>query len=131
MPAGDLGGDLALVGGLVREHRLADDVADGEDVPYVGALLLVHRDEPALVDLHARGLGADHFPVGLVPDRDQNLVEHCRLGGLAALEVDRQPVLSGLDVGDLGLHPDVVVALGQPPGKRPDEVRVRAGNERF
>ena len=45
----DLGGDLALVGRLVREHRLADDVADGEDVRHVGALLLVHRDEAALV----------------------------------------------------------------------------------
>jgi hypothetical protein len=42
-----------------------DDVADGEDVPHVGALLLVHRDEPALIDLHARGLGTDHLPVGL------------------------------------------------------------------
>ena len=97
--------------------------------PHVGALLLVHRDEPALVDLHARGLGADHLPVGLAPDRDQDLVEHRRLGGLAALEVNGQPILSGLHVGDLGLHPDVLVALGQPPGKRFDQVRVRAGDE--
>ena len=41
---GVLRGDLALVGGLMREHRLADDVADGEDVRHVGALLLVDRD---------------------------------------------------------------------------------------
>ena len=34
-----LGGDLALVRGLVREHRLADDVADREDVRDVRAQL--------------------------------------------------------------------------------------------
>ena len=39
--ARDFGRDLALVRRLVREHRLADDVADREDVGDVGAHLLV------------------------------------------------------------------------------------------
>ena len=53
--AGDhLGGDHALVRRLVREHRLADDVADREDVRDVGALLLVDRDEAALADRRRR-----------------------------------------------------------------------------
>ena len=88
----DLGGDLALVHRLVRQHRLADDVADGEDVRHVGALLLVDRDEAALVDEHAGVLGADQLAVGPPPDRDQDLVEGVGRGGAAALEAHAQPV---------------------------------------
>ena len=45
--------DLAFVGRLVGKHRLARDVADGEDVLDVGALPAVGGDEAALVDVHA------------------------------------------------------------------------------
>ena len=31
------GGDVRLVHSLVRQHRLADDIADGKDVGHVGA----------------------------------------------------------------------------------------------
>ena len=72
---------------LVGEHRLADDVADGEDVRHVGAHLLVHRDEAALVHLHAGILRADQAPVRLAPDGDQHAVEHVAGRGLAALEM--------------------------------------------
>ena len=41
------------------QHRLADDVADGEDVGDVRAQLLVDRDEAALVDLDPGGVGAE------------------------------------------------------------------------
>ena len=50
VPGDDFGGHLGLVRGLVGQHRLADDVADGEDMRHVGAHLLVHRDEAALAD---------------------------------------------------------------------------------
>ena len=54
---------LALVGGLVGQHRLARDVADGEDVTDVGALLAVGGDEAAFVDVHAGVPGADPVAV--------------------------------------------------------------------
>ena len=41
LAGGHLGGDVAFVHRLVREHRLADDVADREDVRHVGAHLAV------------------------------------------------------------------------------------------
>ena len=56
---GDFRRHLGLVHGLVRQHGLADDVADGEDVRHVGAHLLVDGNEAALVDRDARGLGID------------------------------------------------------------------------
>ena len=90
--AGDFRRDLALVRRLVGEHRLADDVADGEDVRHVGAHLLVDRDEAALVDRDARRLGADRRAVGPAPDRDQHRVEHFGLRAALALEGDMQPV---------------------------------------
>ena len=39
--ARDFRRDLGLVRGLMRQHRLADDVADGEDVRHIGAHLAV------------------------------------------------------------------------------------------
>ena len=59
VPARDFRRHLAFVRGLVRQHRLADDVADGEYVGDVGAHLFVDGDETALVDRDARRLGAD------------------------------------------------------------------------
>jgi hypothetical protein len=65
VPAGrHLDRDLALVHRLVRQHRLADDVAEREDVGHVGAHLLVGRDEAALVHQDTRVLGADQPAVG-------------------------------------------------------------------
>ena len=51
-----LDGHARLVRRLVREHRLADDVADGEDRRLVRAPLLVDHDEAALIDLNLRAL---------------------------------------------------------------------------
>jgi hypothetical protein len=42
------GRHMRLVHGLVRQHGLADDVADGENVRHVGAHLDVNVDEATL-----------------------------------------------------------------------------------
>ena len=76
---------LAFVHRLVRQHGLADDVADGEDVRHVGALLLVHRDEALLVDLDAGVLGTDQLAVGATAHRHQHAVEELRCRGIVAL----------------------------------------------
>ena len=55
----DLGRHLGLVRGLVGEHRLADHVADREDVAARSCASGDRRDEAALVDRDARRLGAD------------------------------------------------------------------------
>ena len=49
VPGDHFRGGLAFVRRLVREHRLATDVADRVDVRHVGAQLLVDRDVAALV----------------------------------------------------------------------------------
>ena len=51
--ADHLGGNLALVGRLVGQHRARHHVANGEDVRHRGALLPVHRQEAALGHLDA------------------------------------------------------------------------------
>ena len=50
MPGDDFSRHLAFVGRLVRQHGIADDVADGVDVRDVGALPVVHRDEAGFGD---------------------------------------------------------------------------------
>ena len=59
-PGGDFGGDLTFMHSLVREHGLADHVADGENVNLVGAHLSVDRDKPTLVDDNTGILRTDY-----------------------------------------------------------------------
>ena len=82
---------MALVDRLVGQHRLADHVADGEDVGHVGAQLLVHGDEAAVVDHHPGRLRPDQLAAGLAADRHQHLVEDQRGGGVGALQETRRP----------------------------------------
>ncbi len=98
VPGTDLCRDLALVHRLVRQHRLTDHVADGEDVRLAGALLVVDGDEAAIVHRDARLFGVDQLAVRTPADRDQHLVEG--VGGrlaLVVLEGDLQPALLRLD----------------------------------
>ena len=59
--------DLALMRRLVRQHRLADDIPDGEDMRHITAQLLVDRDIAALVDSDACGSGVERAPFGTRP----------------------------------------------------------------
>ena len=102
---------MRLVHGLVREHRLADDVADREDVRHVGAHLLVDGDEAAVAHRDARLLGADLLAVRAAPDRDQHQVVELRLGRrLLALEAHLDAVRRRLGRHRLGLQHDLVEA---------------------
>jgi hypothetical protein len=83
---------MRFVRRLVGEHRLADDVADGEDVRHVGAHLDVDRNEAAVADRHAGVLGADALAVRDAADRLQHQVVELRLGRRAlAFEADEMP----------------------------------------
>ena len=53
---------------LVRQHGLADDVADGKDMRHVGAHLDIDVDEAAIRHRHARFVGGDlALPLGERP----------------------------------------------------------------
>ena len=69
---------------------MADDVADGEDVGHVGALLAVDGDESSVVHGDPRGLGADAVPVGPPADRHEHPIEGVRVRRLGALEAHRE-----------------------------------------
>ena len=130
VPGRDLGCDLAFMDCLVRQHRLAHHVADGEDMGNIGTLLAVHGDESAVVHGHARGAGVQHLAVGPTPDRHKDLVE--AIGGGAALVVlegDGQPVLVGRDRRDLGLEQDLLVSGLDPLMQGLDDVLVGAGDD--
>ena len=45
MAGRDFGGDVRFMDSLVGQHRLTDEVADGEDVRHVGAHLGIDIDE--------------------------------------------------------------------------------------
>ena len=79
VPAGDqVGGHHAFVLGLVRQHRAAHAVADGEDIGRARAAMLVHHDEAARVDLDARAFAEQILRVGAAPHRHHQAVEAWR-----------------------------------------------------
>ena len=57
-------GHMRFVYSLVRQHGLAHDVADGEDVRHVGAHLDIDVDEAAISNRNASFVGGDFFAVG-------------------------------------------------------------------
>ena len=96
---------------LVRQHRLADDVADRENRRLVRAALFVDHDEAALIDLDVRLLETGNLRVRPAPDRDQHPVEQLVLGFDLAFESHARAVRLGLDLHDLRLEQHVLHGL--------------------
>src|SRR5262249_54439274 len=119
--------ELPFVAGLVRQHGLADDVADGIDVRHVGAHLPIYRDIPALVDQHAGGFRTDALAVGPTTYGQQHTIVDLRLRCAVAFEGGLETFLRRLDLGDLGLEINALVALLDALVQRPDDVAIGAG----
>src|ERR1700754_2534103 len=103
------GGHLGFVRGLVRQHGLADEVADGEDVLDVGTHLAIDRDGAAVGDFHARLVGANLVAVRRAADGNEDAIEQLGLGNAFAFEGDFDALLGGLRLDDLGLEVDALV----------------------
>ena len=107
-----LGRDMRLVHRLVRQHRLADDVADGEDVRHVGAHLLVDLDEAAIGDRDAGLVGADLLAVRAAarPPPAPGRRPAARSGAFSPSKLTSMPAWRRLGADGLGLQHDVVEA---------------------
>lgn len=101
MAGGDLGGDLAFVDGLVGQHRLTHNIADGENAGHVGPHLRIDGDEAARVDNHPGLVRADTVAVGFSADRSQNPVELTLKWAIRPFERDHEAGLACIDPGDL------------------------------
>ena len=122
--AGILRSNFRFVRGLVREHRLADDVTDREDVRHVRAHLLVDGDEAACIDVHTRRFGVELLAIRRAPDRTQHAIEHRRFRHRLAFEGGVQTILLRIERGDLGLQMDTGVTLRESRLQRLDEIKV-------
>ena len=117
---------LRFVGRLVREHRLAGDVADGVDVRHGRAALRVDGDEAARRHLDAGGLDARDVAVGLAADRHEHLVEHLRLRLDVAFEGDVHAVGLLHHADDLRARQHLLADGLDAPPEHVDEVAVGA-----
>ena len=126
---GGLGRNLALVSSLVRQHGLADDVADRADVRHVRAHLPVDRNESAFIHQDPRGIRGDAAAVRGATDRHQDLAVELGLGRAFPLERDAQAVRSRLYGSGAGTEHDALEPRGDPPLQRADQVPVAARNQ--
>src|SRR5215218_452726 len=108
-PGGVLDGDHALVGGLVRERRAQDQVADRVDALRGGAQRAVDRDQAAVVELDAGLVEPERLDVGPAPGGDDEVV---RLALLVAVG-ERDLVVVRLHVLDQRPRVDRHVLLGE------------------
>ena len=123
------GCELALVRCLVCQHRLTCDIADRENVRHVRAHLTINRNEAALVDDDAGRFGVDALAVRAATYRDQHFVIELRFGSFLALEGDLDAVLLRFEFGHLGLHQDLLIALGNALLERTHQIAIAAGNQ--
>ena len=86
VPGDRFDGDARFVRRLVRQHRLARDVADREDRRLLGAALEVGLDEALVVDLDPGPVEAVDPRVRPAADRDQHVVVGRFLRRALALE---------------------------------------------
>ena len=123
------GRHLGFVHGLVREHGLADQIADGEDVGHVGALLTIDRNKTAGVDVHPGVFSAELFAVWHPADGQQHAVEQLGRRIAWTFEKRAQAARFGLDAGDLGFEQDLFVALVDFAAEGPHQIRIGARHE--
>ena len=112
-----LSSDVCLVYGFVREHRLANDVTDGENMRYVGAHLCIDVDEAALGHSHARFIRVNQQTIRRTTDGDQHHVVALRFGWGGGLLVgffkgDVDAVVFGFDRYGFGVDVHIVKAVG-------------------
>src|SRR3954471_5593090 len=125
----DFGRYLALVARLVRQHGLANDVSDCEDVWHIGAQLLVHRNETVIVDAHAGGLRCNRLAIRTPTDCKQHAIVQLGCGGVVAFECGFQAILLHLELRDFGLEVNSLVAFLDAFLQRPDQVAISAGDQ--
>src|SRR2546426_903363 len=119
-------GDAAFMRRLVREHRLADHVADGEDRRLVRAALLVDHDEAALIDLHLRLLEAGDLRVRAASHGDEDAIEDLDVAPRVAFKGDANAGAFRLHLRDLRVEQHALHRLRDALGEDVHEIAIGA-----
>ncbi len=126
-PAATSAATLALVRGLVREHRRPDDIADREDVR---ARWCASACRPGCKPRSSTSTPAFRRrspAVRCPPDGDQDLIETLLGRGLPAFEAHPHSIRVRVDPGDLGAEEDLLVPRLDPLFERAHDVPVAPG----
>ena len=123
----------AFVRRLVRQHRLADDVADGEDRRLRRPALLIDFDEAARVHLDAGPSSPGMLEFGRRPTATSTRSNICSSGCLSASRspssVTRMPSARLLIRTTLVLSSTASHIVCDPLGEHVDEVAVGSGQQ--
>ena len=121
---------VRLVYSFVRQHWLANNVADREDMRHVGAHLLIDGDEAAVAYDNASPLGFDCPPVGGAANCHQHhLVDLGLRRRTLTFETDPDASRCSLCRNRLGLQHDLVEPAGVFLLPHFDKIAICAGHE--
>ena len=100
---------MAFVYRLVRQHRLADHIADGINVRHIGALLFIHFDKAAIGNDHTGFFRVNQLAVGRTAGGYQHQIVTLRLFRcFFAFESHINAVFFGIYCYGFGVGHDVV-----------------------
>ena len=120
--------DAGLVRRLVREHRLAGDIADREDGRLRRPALPIGLDEPLGADLHGGRVETRDLRVRHAADRDEDTIEGAIARGLA-FEEDANGVLGFRDLRHLRVEHDFREQLLEPLLQQVHEIAIGSGKQ--
>lgn len=121
--------NVGFMDGFVGEHGLADDVADGEDVGYVGAHLGIYGYKTPVCDGNPGFVGGYLLTIGGAAYGDQDQVElFLFAGGVGDIDA---AVFGGFGFcsGNAGVEQDAVEAVGVFLFPHFDEITVGSGHK--
>ena len=113
----------------MRQHRLANQITNGEDMRHIGAHLRIHGNQPALAHLHTRLVGSQLATIGAAPHRYQYAIEQLAGGNGLTFEIATDAVFLRLGIHHFGLQMHRHALLFQALGQRFDQVGIRARHQ--
>ena len=113
---------------FVRQHGLADDITDSINVGCVGFLLLVDSNKATFINSNASFFGINKFTVRATTYSEQYAIKGVTLGYLVAFERNFETAFLCLDIRNLGIEPDVLVAFFDAFFQWANQVAIAAGN---
>ena len=132
VPRDHFDGDAAFVRRLVREHRLAHDVADRKNRRLRRAHLLVDLDEAAIAHLHARALEPRNAGVRPPSGGNEDALEDRLAGNVArglALECHTHALGFGFHLHHSRVEQHRLHRLADAFGKHVDQIAIGAGEQ--
>src|SRR5664279_928704 len=90
----------------MRQHWLADNIANSKNMRHIGTHLFIHRDKTIFIYRYTRVFSADIFTVRATTNGNQDAVIDLRFNCILAFKADMDAIFFWLHAGNLSAQHD-------------------------